>query len=648
MKLPYVIDGKYRLESRIGRGNFGSVYKALDERLGRQVAVKIISWDSSDQDFLETFERESRSLARLNHGNVVTVHDFGECPEGPFMVMEFVEGTTLESMVATGPLDQRMVIELYHQVAVGMEHVHANRIIHRDLSLNNIMVGRSEQGLLTAKIVDFGLVKFLGAATGTKGLSGLGTPSYMAPEQIVGEALDHRADIFAFGVGLFRMLHGRFPFEAEHPAAVAYLIMYENVPDCDPTIDAGLRELVHHCLQKSKEDRPEGFHEIVQRFEKMKSLPSSRVDRQPESQRPVERPVRSSKRNPFLNRVMIRSRQEFVGRDKEVRRIYSRIDASHPQSVSIVGERRIGKSTLLNFIYNKNNRREFMTNSADSLFVYLDFQRMADFTVDRFVQFLFGVLELESGRSLGLDESCGLEALRDAVKKIHDSGKRIIILMDEFEVITGNERFEADFFSFLRSLANSYRVAYVTSSCDELQQLCHNQDISDSPFFNIFSNLPLRAFTPEEARRLVVEQSEREGLPLEAWADRIIGLAGCFPIFVQIASSALFEEMLDVGDGEPNWSHVESVFMDEAAPHFEFFWEHCTPEERENLARIVRGAPTSRKFAFINESLQRRGYLKPQGSSYVMTSTALAQFISKHEGFAGGGKLKAFFARFRR
>jgi AAA+ ATPase superfamily predicted ATPase len=192
---------------------------------------------------------------------------------------------------------------------------------------------------------------------------------------------------------------------------------------------------------------------------------------------------------------MIANPTEFFGREREVR-IYSRLDAPRPQSISIVGDRRIGKSSLLYHIYRVRNRKQYMTNHEEAIFVYLDFQQDLEFDVPRFIDFLFNMFSYESKSERDYTKKeRTLDELKNVIQQLHDEGKRIVILMDEFEVITRNPRFEGQFFSLLRALANSYRVAYVTSSHEDLQKMCHNKDISDSPFFNIFSNLILRPFS---------------------------------------------------------------------------------------------------------------------------------------------------------
>jgi hypothetical protein len=199
--------------------------------------------------------------------------------------------------------------------------------------------------------------------------------------------------------------------------------------------------------------------------------------------------------------------------------------------------------------------------------------------------------------------------------------------MDEFEAITRNPNFDASFFSFLRALANSYRVAYVTSSCDELQLMCHNKDISDSPFFNIFSNLPLRPFAPKEALLLISKPSAAEGVPLQQHSAKILELAGYFPLFVQIVCASIFENIMDDPNQPPDWPQISQAFQEEAHPHFEFAWQRMSDLEKENLCRLATGAKLNRKYEFVNEALLRRGFLVEKEGVLALFSQAFQHFV---------------------
>jgi serine/threonine protein kinase len=490
------------------------------------------------------------------------------------------------------------------------------------------------------------------AGTMTTGNTMMGTPSYLAPEQVLGKQIDERVDIWAFGVGLYKILTGQPPFYGEHPAALMYSIVNESDVQFPDYIPEKLTDLITRCLAKDPGARPSGFAELADALEKLQKGMGHEVTEVSAAITNIsELADRSSRRNPYLNRLMIKSPKDFYGRDREVRKIYSRLDAPQPQSISVVGDRRIGKSSLLNYIYTKVNRRKYMQNHSSTIFAYLDFQNTVDIDVEKFIDFLFTVFSFETGDGSKYTKRPNtLEQLKNVIAEINDTGTRMVIMMDEFELVTKNEKFEEDFFSFLRSLANSYKVAYVTSSRDELQQMCHNQDISDSPFFNIFSNLPLRPFSHEEAMELILKPSEREGVPLEPYAGSIIEIAGYFPFFLQIACSSMFESLADNPEKEPDWNAVSDAFMEEALPHYSFIWDRFSDLLRENLLRIAEGKPVGAKFEYINEDLIRRGYLRDEEGTLRLCSSSFADFVRKKQSASRGGAsgLSSLFGRFRR
>lgn len=644
-----VLSGKYKIEKLIGKGGFGSVYRGFDVNLKRQVGVKVLSRVGDNENFKRRFLKESEWMARLNHPNIVTLFDFGEHSGQPYMVMQLVEGLSLWDLVSKATLSPKEVYPIAMQVCQAMVYAHSKGIVHRDLTLKNIMVELGEDEEARVKILDFGLAKLLLSDSKSTGMAILGTPCYMSPEQIRGEAIDGRTDVFAFGVGLFRMLNGRFPFESEHPTAVMYLICNETNVEFNNDVPDALRDLILRCLKKEPKDRPGGFAELAEALELMRANGDDTTGLRKISL-PAGSPIgdRSSKRNPYLNRVMIKDPSDFWGRDKEVRKIYSRLDAPHPQSISIVGERRIGKSSLLNYIYSRENRKKHMQNYQNAIFVYLDFQSRAEFDVPKFIDFLFSVFQYESKDAPKLPEGeRSLDLLKEGVQDLHNNGKRIIILMDEFESITRNKKFDESFFSFMRALANSYRVAYVTSSRDELQNMCHNKDISDSPFFNIFSNLPLRPFSYESACELIAIPSRKEGVPLESYTNKIIALAGYFPFYLQIACSTVFEQLLESDDGEPDWSRVYKTYTDELFPHYEFVWGRMDEPEKDNLQRIASGKGISRKYEFVNEILLRRGYLNEnKDGTLTLFADSFKNFVLQQQQKAAGRK--SIFSIFNR
>lgn len=645
-----VINEKYKVEKKIGKGGFGVVYRAFDQNLKRPVAIKLLNRIGVEEDFKKRFFREAESLAKMNHPNIVTIYDCGELNQQPYLVMELVNGPALSDLIAKTSLTLAQLYSLSTQVCKAMAYAHDQGIIHRDLTLKNIMVIEDESDNAQVKILDFGLVKLLHDEIQSTGQSMMGTPSYMSPEQILGGNIDGRADIFSYGIGLFRIVNGRFPFEAEHPAALMYSIVNEEPADFNDDVPQDLRTVILQCLMKDPRERYRDFTELSKEFKDLyRSLSTDVTESSIIIAGVSELADRSSKRNPYLNRVMINNPRDFFGRNKEIRKIYSRLDAPHPQSISVVGDRRVGKSSLMNYIYNRRNRKRNMQNYENAIFVYLDFQKSVNFDVPKFIDFLFSVFSYDSeeGKKYADGEKT-LDQLKEVVQEINDKGKRIIILMDEFEVITKNEKFEEDFFSFLRSLANSYKVAYVTSSCDELQLMCHNQDISDSPFFNIFSNLPLRTFSREEATELITVPSKTEGIPLESYTDKIMKLSGYFPMYLQIACSNVFEHLLDNPKAEPDWNQITKSYKDEVFPHYSFIWDRMEETEQDNLSRIASDKPISKQYKFINENLLRRGYLLESVEEPALFSDTFKDFVLAQVESSGLHKRSIFGKLFKR
>ncbi len=644
-----VIDGKYQVEKRIGKGGFGVVYRGFDLKLKRAVAIKLLGDVEAQASFKERFRREYESMAKLNHPNIVTIFDCGEYMGRPYMVMELVNGPTLITLMERTAVELSNIIGIAIQICQAMAYAHEQGVIHRDLKLNNIMIDENSRERIQVKLLDFGLAKLLNTQDQTSGGTMLGTPLYMAPELINGQRVDERADIFSFGVGLYRMVNGCFPFEAEHPTAIMYLIMNKSDIEFDTQVPEDLREIILQCLEKEQRNRFQSFKEIIDQLRVLQQGLKDSLTASVSISQIKSYASRSSKRNPYLNRVMIQHPIDFYGRKREIRRIYSRLDAPHPQSISIVGERRIGKSSLLNYIYNKKNRKANMQNYGDAIFAYLDFQRNVDFDTTKFIDFLFSVFSYETGDGAQYTErEKSLDQLKDVIQELNDRGKRIILLMDEFESITKNEKFPESFFAFLRSMANTYRVAYVTSSYDELQHMCHNKDISDSPFFNIFSTLPLRPFSEEEARELIAIPSKREGAAIEPYADAILDMAGCHPFYLQIACSYVFEHLIDEPERIPDWEEIAAAFKDEVIPHYSFVWDRMDPQERENLSRLASGKPISKKYEFISDELLRRGYLQQgAGGETHIFSTSFKNFILERVHGEKGKKsfLKSWFGK---
>ncbi|HYL77911.1 MAG TPA: protein kinase [Bryobacteraceae bacterium] len=282
--------GRLRIVELIGAGGMGEVYRATDERLKRDVAVKVLrSAFAPDRERMRRFEEEARAAGMLNHPNIVAIYDVGVDDGIPYVVSELLAGETLRTRLADGPLPLRKTLAYAGQIARGLAAAHQKGIVHRDLKPENVFVVGSDStgGPGQVKILDFGLAKLVrtdahdhGTVTmGTQPGVAMGTVGYMSPEQLRGGEVDHRTDIFAFGVVLFEMLAGRRAFLGQTSADVIGATLREDPPDLleiDPKLPEALARLVEHCLEKQPEDRFESARDLAFALETIASPSSSR------------------------------------------------------------------------------------------------------------------------------------------------------------------------------------------------------------------------------------------------------------------------------------------------------------------------------------------------------------------------------------
>jgi hypothetical protein len=269
--------GPYEILHPIGSGGMGEVYRARDSRLGRDVAVKVISADDGTiPDRLPRFEREAQAVAALNHPNILALHDIGNDSGICYAVTELLEGETLRSRLDTaGRLTPNKAIEYAIQIAQGLAAAHERGIVHRDLKPDNVFITREGR----VKILDFGLAQQAAAASptadewdsrATKFTTGanvvLGTPGYISPEQMVGQGATARSDLFAFGVVVHEMLTGVHPFKRETPADTMMAVLREDPPALGrvvPGLPAGLVKLLERCVDKQAAARPASARDLA-------------------------------------------------------------------------------------------------------------------------------------------------------------------------------------------------------------------------------------------------------------------------------------------------------------------------------------------------------------------------------------------------
>jgi serine/threonine protein kinase len=281
------IEGRYRIESKLGSGGMGAVYRATRLLIGDTVAFKILRPETmADPQAVERFRREAQAAARLKHPNVVAIHDFGVAGgDLVYLVMELADGEDLRSLVERlGPLQPKVAAELMEQLCSALEEAHQRNIVHRDLKPDNILVRTTPRGF-QVKVLDFGIAKIVDATTGSGGTltkvgTVMGTPTYMSPEQCLGSEVDSRSDIYSLGVILYELLTGTVPFRSREASA----LVVQHVNDAPPpprlanaSIPPAVEAVVMRALEKRRDLRQQTAGEFARELDAAVRAPAQPV-----------------------------------------------------------------------------------------------------------------------------------------------------------------------------------------------------------------------------------------------------------------------------------------------------------------------------------------------------------------------------------
>ncbi|BBB49142.1 AAA family ATPase [Pelolinea submarina] len=359
--------------------------------------------------------------------------------------------------------------------------------------------------------------------------------------------------------------------------------------------------------------------------------------------------------NPFTFGNPIRDPERFIGREEEIRQITNRLLSSARESTSIVGERRIGKTSLLKYLTNPDVAAAFGLNPEEYRLVYIDFQGLNDITPQRFwqrvLQLMARSMDDESRREalkeLSKQEYIDLFDLEDLFDGIGSDGTHVVLLMDEFEYVTQNPNFDSDFFGGLRSLAIHYNLSLVPATRRELVELCHSDEIKGSPFFNIFATVVLKPFSRDETDGLVKTYAKTAGI--EFSDDEICFIhetGGGYPFFVQMIGFYLVAGRESNLRGRPLLEFAINEFDQQANPHFAYLWSHASESEKITLVTILalerENQEKRKKDSIITVeritsiypraprdivNLEKRGSLVEKGEGIALFSSSYAKWI---------------------
>ncbi|MBN1525405.1 MAG: ATP-binding protein [Spirochaetales bacterium] len=304
---------------------------------------------------------------------------------------------------------------------------------------------------------------------------------------------------------------------------------------------------------------------------------------------------------------------QFIGQRSTVRRIFSRIGAERPQSVAVIGGRKIGKSSLLNYLNTAQAQQENLTDLENYIFLHFSPQNDPELSVD----VLLHRILLDLGATNGGNESL-YTTLQRTVEQLHHSGKKIVFMFDDFHNTTTNENFPLEFFSFLRSLANNYNLAYVTSSYLELQKLCVAKDIEESPFFNIFTNVPVGLLKHDEAASLF---SRLTGLD-EQEVERVVTWCGPSPYVVKLIASRINDAVL-------NLNNLEKEFLPLLSDYFTMIVSVVPRAAFKPLKELVKGKQPGQHESYLLQPLVRHRFLEEDEDQIMFFSEAFKLFIMK-------------------
>ncbi len=638
MKLVGQTLNQYQIVEEIGKGGMATVYKAYQPKLDRYVAIKVMLAQYADTPgFKKRFLREARAVAQLSHPNILPIYDVGLAGDISYFVMKYVPGHTLKHVLKQAlPLLQ--VSHYIDQVTRALDHAHRQGILHRDIKPANILLEEVEDWLLLA---DFGLAKVIkGKEMLTSTGEQMGTPIYISPEQAQGALVDQRTDIYSLGVVLYEMVTGRVPYQGETPLEVMFKHVHEPLPpprQIKPDLPEMVEDVIIKALAKNPSERYSRARELhealrqaldaasesdrkLQQAGAAKTASSLEVTTASPGTRQTTQPT-----NPYTARAVIKDPTGFFGRVVELHDLYSLL--SGMQSCSIVGPRRIGKSSLLYHLTHPSTYVTYLPDPDNYIFAFVDLQELAGLGPN---DFCWTVVERLSRASRGrlkvdLERDGTMAGFRRFLMRVSDSEIRLVLCCDEFEMLSQNADFGVDFFAYLRGLCSNYNLALVTSSRTSLFDLCHLGNLQTSQFWNIFVERTLKLMPEKEARMLITEPFARTGITIsDKEMSFVLKLAGYHPFFIQIACYHLFAAMLT--DSPMDLPTIEHHFINEVRPHYAYAWGQL--DEKAQTALVALAQTTIHNIDVSPfQQLSRNALISGTPDAPTLVSQSWQQFI---------------------
>jgi serine/threonine protein kinase len=612
--------GQYQIIEQVGEGGMSVVFRARQASLNRDVALKVLQPQGFGRAVnLDRFVREAQAIGNLHHPNILPVYDSGQEQGYAYIAMRYVPQAVTLANLMSQPLATAQILPLAEQIAAALDFAHQAGIIHRDVKPGNILLD-GDWALLS----DFGLAKMMHIPSGLTHSSGvMGTPAYMSPEQAQGQPLDHRTDIYALGIILFEMLTGQIPHDADTPLAILLKRINEPLPR-PRQLKPELSEAVEQVLLKSLAANPahrfqsagdlytalktalgrQSFRQA--RLKKAPLAPGQPASPSPSWQRnrpartttPPSRPSPGPAANPFFYGGAVPSHL-FYGRQEIVAAIVQRVGGRTAQSISLVGQQRMGKTSIFNYL--KAQAEQLFPPELPLVIIYIDLSKAYCHTQVGLMRALRRELSRAWREPWPASDDNDLSAFDFALEDLQAENIRLVLCLDQLEHLTERAGEFEDVLEDWRACGSLGQMAMITASTQPLADLCLAGGLV-SPFYNIFNQRWLGLLPQAEWQRLVSDH-------LQVTPDDLTFIeqvAGGHPFFTQMAASYLWEakhqkEKID-------YRRLYEALWGDCETHLQHLWRKLKPTEQVALYQAGPGAPQTNPHLIT--ALEQRGLMR--------------------------------------